>query len=373
MADKLRKAIPGLRVAVAHGQMPQGQLEDVMHDFLAGDYDLLLCTTIIESGIDMPRVNTLIVTHSDRLGLAQLYQLKGRVGRSSRQAYAYFTFEKDKILNENAEKRLTAIREFTELGSGLKIALRDLEVRGAGNILGAEQHGQMEAVGYDLYCRMLDEEIAKAKWEFEAQEAGSEEAAKELKVKKVSSVTDQEEAAEAARSQAELTGRHHPGATIEISIDAWFPPSYIPDEGGRMDLYRRISEIETMEDYRNLYDELLDRFGEPGANQLALLDIAYIKAQVERLGALAVVPKQQDIRIEFGDGKYLNQAAMGLLLTLPAWQQRLTLHAGKEPYILVHQAGGTPLAQLKPCANSSMIWNARLIKTRRDGFEEVKR
>lgn len=342
-AEKLRRRIPGLRVLVAHGQMPENQLEEVMHDFLEGEADVLLCTTIIESGIDMPRVNTLIVTNADRLGLAQLYQLKGRVGRSSRQAYAYFTFEKDKLLSEVAEKRLTTLREFTELGSGMKIALRDLEVRGAGNLLGGEQHGQMEAVGYDLYTRMLEEEVNRAKAELEPKLPALE----ELSVRHVGHAKDAAEAAAAAREQAERTRRHHPGATIELSIDAWFPSSYIPDEGGRMDLYRRISEIRTNDDYVEIYDELLDRFGEPGERQVALLDIAYIKAQAENLGLLSISSHRQGIKLDFGDGDYLNPAAMGLLLTLPDWQPYFHLHAGKKPHILIRNAGTTALEQLK--------------------------
>ena len=250
-ASAIEKLLPGARVVFAHGKMSEKRLEEIISDFIAHESDILVCTTIIESGIDMPNVNTIIVEDADRLGLAQLYQLRGRVGRSDRQAFAYVTYRRDKVLTEVAEKRLTAIRDFTELGSGFKIALRDLEVRGAGNLLGAEQHGHLDAIGYDLYCRMLEETIH----EMQGQPAA----------KKVAAV-------------------------IDLDVDAYLAKTYIPDEGQRMDMYRRVAAIASLADYQDVLDEWLDRFGEPPAPAVTLADIAYIRSSAERHGFSRISP-----------------------------------------------------------------------------------
>ncbi|HZJ69012.1 MAG TPA: transcription-repair coupling factor, partial [Candidatus Eisenbacteria bacterium] len=244
---KLRDSLPGLRVEYAHGQMSEKELEKVIEDFISGEFDVLICTTIIESGIDMPNVNTLIIEDADRLGLAQLYQIRGRVGRSEKQAYAYITYNPDRILNEDASKRLAAIRDYTELGSGFKIALRDLEVRGAGNLLGAEQHGHMEAIGYELYCRMLEEKVNELQGQ-SGREIQTEE------------------------------------AQIELKVDGRIPESYISTEGMRLNFYRKISRILNVEDYYDVIDELIDRFGNPPQAVLNLCNIALIRSLAGQIG-----------------------------------------------------------------------------------------
>ena len=201
---KLQKLVPEARMAVAHGQMNEDELEDVMLGFYDHKFDVLVCTTIIETGLDIPNVNTLIITSADKLGLAQLYQLRGRVGRSSRQAFAYLTYRRDKVLSEAAEKRLSAIREFTEFGAGFKIALKDLEIRGAGNLLGAEQHGHMMTVGYDLYCKLLSQAVKELKGEKEEPEVQP---------------------------------------VIELNVSAYISDEYIEDMSQKMEIYRRIAAV----------------------------------------------------------------------------------------------------------------------------------
>ena len=240
MADRISRKIPYARVAYAHGKMTERQLEDIMYDFVNGEIDVLVTTTIIETGLDIPNANTIIIHNADRMGLAQLYQLRGRVGRSNRMAYAFMMYERDKILTEVAEKRLSAIKGFTDLGSGVKIAMRDLEIRGAGNILGASQSGHLGEVGYDLYCKMLEESISvkkgnKPKVDFETK--------------------------------------------IDIQVDAYIPKTYISDEMSKMDIYKRISAIETVEDYDDMRDELKDRFGDIPTQVENLMQVVLIKAK----------------------------------------------------------------------------------------------
>ncbi len=243
---RLRALVPEARIGVAHGQMKEHGLEDVMMDFYAGSYDVLLCTTIIESGLDVPTANTLIVFDADRFGLSQLHQLRGRVGRSNRQAYAYFTVRPDKMLSETAEQRLSAIREFTEFGAGFRIAMRDLEIRGAGNILGPEQHGHLATVGYDMYCKLIEETLAEAQHK--------------------------------PAAAAELATR------VDLRVDAFLPGDYVADERQRMEMYKRIAAIHTQEDREDICDELTDRFGDIPATVVALLDIAQLRALANRLG-----------------------------------------------------------------------------------------
>lgn len=260
IAAQLRAAVPEARVAVAHGQMKEDQLEQVMLEFLEGEYDVLLCTTIIETGLDIPNVNTLIVDEADRMGLSQLYQLRGRVGRSHRLAYAYFTYRRDKVLTEVAEKRLQAIREFTEFGSGFKIAMRDLEIRGAGNFLGPEQHGHMMAVGFDMYCRLL------------------EEAVKELKGDLIEEIQE---------------------PTIDLNIDAHIGNDYIPDAGMKIEIYQKIMRIQSAEDARDVGEELEDRYGPVPQSVTNLLAIARIKALCTRLKVQAVTQIKDMVHIKF--------------------------------------------------------------------------
>ncbi len=245
MAGYLQNLLPRARVSIAHGQMEEDSLERVMLDFYDYQSDILVCTTIIETGLDIPNVNTLIVYDADRFGLAQLYQLRGRVGRSNRLAHAYFCYRKDKTLSENAEKRLAAIREFTDLGSGFKIAMRDLEIRGAGNLLGAEQHGQVAAVGFELYCRLLEEAIREKKGEV----------APEL-----------------------------PDPIIEIPVDAYVPSQYINDNKQKVEIYRKVANVSSLESIDRIIDELIDRFGEPPQPVINLLNIAKIKILAKMIG-----------------------------------------------------------------------------------------
>ncbi len=249
VAARLHETLPKARLAVAHGQMKEDELERVMMDFLDGEYDILVSTTIIESGLDLPNVNTLVVEDADTLGLAQLYQLRGRVGRSNRVAYAYFTYRPGRVLSEQAEKRLEAIRDFTELGSGYKIALRDLEIRGAGNLLGAEQHGFIASVGFELYCRMLEDAIRTLKGE-----------ARTLRVETI----------------------------VDVNVDAYLPDAYVPDARQKIETYHRIAALADLDEARELEAELIDRYGPlPGPVQ-NLLTVARVKAAASKLGCAAI-------------------------------------------------------------------------------------
>ena len=247
---RLRTLVPEARIGIAHGQMKEHGLEDVMMDFYAGSYDVLLCTTIIESGLDVPTANTLIVFDAHMFGLSQLYQLRGRVGRSNRQAYAYFTVRAGKNLSETAEQRLSAIREFTEFGAGFRIAMRDLEIRGAGNILGPEQSGHLETVGYDMYCKMLEEAMQEAKMVRDGKPSG--------------------------RTRIETR--------MDFKVDAFLPEDYVPDSRTRMEIYKRIADLSTVEERSDIIDELIDRFGELPPEVETLLDIAQLRMNASKLG-----------------------------------------------------------------------------------------
>lgn len=257
ITSKIASLVPDAVVSFAHGQMRERELERIMYDFINGEIDVLVSTTIIETGLDISNVNTMIIHDADNLGLSQLYQLRGRVGRSNRTAYAFLMYRRNKLLKEIAEKRLAAIKEFTELGSGFKIAMRDLEIRGAGNLLGAQQHGHMEAVGYDLYCKMLNEAVKSLK-------------------------------GEAPEERFETT--------LDIELDAFIPPKYIPNEYHKLDIYKRIAGIETEEESEEMLEELIDRFGEPPKSVQNLLLIARIKAQAHEVYFTDVVQKGDHIR-----------------------------------------------------------------------------
>ncbi len=244
-ANKISELLPDARVGFAHGQMDKEELGEVWRQLLIGELDVLVCTTIIETGVDVPNVNTLIIENADRMGLSQLHQIRGRVGRSNRRAFAYLVFKKDKALSEIATKRLEAIREFTEFGSGFAIAMRDLEIRGAGNLLGAQQHGHMEAVGYEMYLRLLSEAIAEEKGE------------------PVKTVTD---------------------CVVDLSIDAYIPQNYIEHPPQRLDIYRKIAAIRSEEDASDVLDELIDRFGEPPEAVKSLMEIATIRNRAAAQG-----------------------------------------------------------------------------------------
>lgn len=275
MADQLAVLVPDARIAIAHGQMPEMELERTMLDFLDGEYDVLVSTTIIETGVDIPNVNTLIIYDADKMGLAQLYQLRGRVGRSNRIAYAYLTYQRDKVLTEEAEKRLEAMREFTELGSGFKIAMRDLAIRGAGNLLGAEQHGHIASVGFDLYSDMLKEAIEDLKGEEKEAPA--------------------------------------PDTDIDLKIDAYIPQHYIPDEMQKIEMYKKVRGTETLDDVKALESEMLDRFGALPAPVKHLLYLARIRIYAKAYGIEEVKQQQQNVVITFQseglDGRRLVQLA----------------------------------------------------------------
>lgn len=259
MTNTIQKLVPNASIAFAHGQMKERELEKIMYDFINGDIDVLVSTTIIETGLDISNVNTMIIHDADTMGLSQLYQLRGRVGRSNRTAYAFLMYRRNKMLKEVAEKRLHAIREFTELGSGFKIAMRDLEIRGAGNLLGAEQHGHMEAVGYDLYCKMLNESVRELKGETRPADAFD--------------------------------------TVIDLDIDAFIPEKYIRNEYQKLDIYKRIAAIENQEEYDDMLEELMDRFGEPPRAVQNLLIIAHLKAIAHQTYVTELVQKGNYIKL----------------------------------------------------------------------------
>ena len=260
IAAAIQKLVPEAAVAFAHGQMNERELENIMYDFISGEIDVLVSTTIIETGLDIPNVNTIIVHDSDRMGLSQLYQLRGRVGRSNRTAYAFLMYKRDKMLKEIAEKRLSAIKEFTELGSGFKIAMRDLEIRGAGNLLGARQHGHMQAVGYDLYCKMLNEAVKNLKG---------------------------------------ISTREDFNTTVDLDVDAFIPPAYIVNEIQKLDIYKRIAGIENQAECDDMKEELLDRFGAVPGEVENLFRIAMIRVSAHRLYMTEVRGRDGEIRFTF--------------------------------------------------------------------------
>ena len=266
-AAQIQELVPEARIVVAHGQMPETKLEEVMHDFLQGEYDILVSTTIVEAGLDIPNVNTMIVFDADRFGLAQLYQLRGRVGRSNRLAYCYLTYRKDKVIAGDAVKRLQAVKEFTELGSGFKIAMRDLEIRGAGNVLGPEQHGHLVSVGYELYCRLLEQAIEKMK----GQKAEPE--------------------------QAEQMPK------IDLHVNAYLPSSYISNQQQKIELYRRIATLESKEELKEMEDELQDRYGQPQPPVENLLKYMRLRQLARSKAVENIEQKRDQIVVRFQKGR----------------------------------------------------------------------
>ncbi|MBQ7001914.1 MAG: transcription-repair coupling factor [Oscillospiraceae bacterium] len=297
-ASALVRRIPGLRVGVAHGQMGEDALGDVMQAMTEGEIQVLVCTTIIETGLDIPNANTLIIENADRFGLSQLHQLRGRVGRSTRHAYAYFTYRPDKNLTEIAEKRLSAIRDFAEFGSGFKIAMRDLEIRGAGNLLGAEQSGHMMSVGYDMYLKLLDEAVL-------------------------------EEQGQAPKA---------PDCTADLNVTANVDKNYVSRGEERMDLYRRMAAVRTQEDADDLLDEIVDRYGEPPKGVLNLIDIALLRAKAREVGIKDIRQKGGDVLFTLAN---LNFEAVGSLCADADYQKRVTfLPNAKEPTLRLKLATG---------------------------------
>lgn len=311
IAGEVQKLVPEAIVAYAHGQMNERELERTMFAFVNGEIDVLVSTTIVETGLDIPNVNTIIIDEADKLGLSQLYQLRGRVGRSNRTAYAFLMYKRDKMLKEVAEKRLAAIKEFTELGSGFKISMRDLEIRGAGNLLGARQHGHMEAVGYNLYCKMLNEAV------------------KRLKGEKVEN--DEFE------------------TNIDLKMDAFIPADYIPNEFQKLDVYKRIAEIETEPERDDMVDELIDRFGEPPQSVCNLLEIALLKAKAHDAYITAIVEKANQIRITMFPQAKVATAKIPDLLAV--YQGKLRFVPETTPYFVYQQKEEPLLRQLSELVN----------------------
>ena len=291
-ASEISNMIPEARVAVAHGKMSGTELENIMADFIEKNIDVLICTTILETGIDIPNANTIIIEDADRLGLAQLYQIRGRVGRSDKAAYAYITYRKNKLLAEASEKRLKAIKEFTEFGSGFKIALRDLEIRGAGNILGPEQHGHMEAVGYEMYCKLLDEAVKEARGE------------------KVEPEVDTQ---------------------IDLKITAYIPSSYIENINQKIEVYQDIANLEKEEQISEIIDELIDRYGDIPKEVSSLLDVARIKILARSLKILSVTQKGDNIVLEFDNPDVIKDGVVQILVDL--YKNRVFFSSGVKPYI----------------------------------------
>jgi transcription-repair coupling factor (superfamily II helicase) len=275
--------------------MNKRQLEDIMFDFINGEIDVLVTTTIIETGLDISNANTIIIHDADRMGLSQLYQLRGRVGRSNRTAYAFLMYRRDKQLKEVAEKRLAAIREFTELGSGVKIAMRDLEIRGAGNLLGAEQSGHMEAVGYDLYCKMLGDAVREAK---------------------------------GIEAQADFE------TTIDLPVDAYIPAAYIQDEHQKLDIYKRIAAIADEKEAEEMVDELVDRFGDPPRVVQNLIRVALLKMMAHRVFITEMKLAGAEVKISMYERAAIQVNGIPDLLDQEKYRNRLLFRAAGSPHFI---------------------------------------
>ena len=290
MANYIRDLVPECKVGIMHGQMTEKELETEMIAFMNKEYDVLVCTTIIETGIDISNVNTMIVHNADKMGLSQLYQLRGRVGRANRIAYAYFIYTKDKILTEVAEKRLKALKDFTELGSGFKIAMRDLEIRGAGNMMGSSQHGHMASIGYDLYCRMLEDTIKLIKGEIENEPIET---------------------------------------SVDIKVDAFIPSSYITDEIQKIEVYKKIAAIENINDFMEIKSELEDRYSSIPDSVYNLMDIAYIKSICKGLYIEDIKETAKELRFKFVKGYKGFEGIYSVLLK--QYKDDVILYFGETP------------------------------------------
>lgn len=293
MAASVQNMVPDANVAFAHGQMSERQLEEIMYDFVNGDIDVLVSTTIIETGLDIPNANTIIIHDAERMGLSQLYQLRGRVGRSNRMAYAFLMYSRNKMLTEVAEKRLGAIRDFTELGSGVKIAMRDLEIRGTGNLLGAQQSGHLEAVGYDLYCKMLNQAIEVLKGETPEEDFETK---------------------------------------IDLMCDAFVPASYIKNETLKMDIYKRIAGIETDEEYEDMQDELIDRFGDIPSQVENLLQVVLLKAAAHKVYITEISGTKDKMKIMMWNQAKIDVERIPILVR--EYKGRLKFVTGDTPYFV---------------------------------------
>ncbi|MFW6269659.1 MAG: transcription-repair coupling factor [Bacillota bacterium] len=300
-ADIIRELVPEARTAIAHGQMSENRLEKLMHSFYNQKYDILVCTTIIESGLDIPNVNTIIINRAEQMGLAQLYQLRGRVGRSNRIAYAYLLYKKDKILSEVAEKRLKAIKEFTNLGSGFKIAMRDLEIRGAGNLLGPEQHGHIASIGFSLYCKLLENAVQELK--------GKKEEEKEIE--------------------------------IDLELDAYIPEDYISDSEQKIEIYKKIKNVKTEEQVRDLIDELIDRFGDPPEVVMNLIEISRINVKSKSLGIKKINQEERMVNVHFRSMEEIDGEAIMELVN--KYSGKIKIKSGNNPVIGIKTGKDNPL------------------------------
>ena len=311
-AAGIQMRIPEARVAFAHGKMSEDEMSEIWRQVLEHEVDVLVCTTIIETGVDVPNVNTLIIENADRFGLSQLHQLRGRVGRSSRRAFAFLTFVRGKVLSDVASKRLEAIREFTEFGAGFKIAMRDMEIRGAGNLLGAQQHGHMEAVGYEMYLKLLADAV------------------------------NEEKGIPASRQEEECL--------VDLPVTAHIPEAYISSNAQRLDVYRRIADIRTEEDSLDVYDELIDRFGEPPEAVQGLIDVALLRNMAARLGIYEI--KQQADTLLLYQRKLDLQAGSRMSAALKG---RVMINAGPKPYFAVKvKKGLTSLDALREALQAGL-------------------
>ena len=290
-ANEISELVPEAKVGFAHGKMTGNELEDIMLDFINKDINVLVCTTILESGIDIPNANTIIVENADRLGLAQLYQIRGRVGRSNKQAYAYITYKRDKIINEAASKRLQAIKEFTEFGSGFKIAMRDLEIRGAGSLIGEMQHGHMDQVGYDTYCKLLDEVVKEMK--------GIEKEEEEIEI------------------------------TVDVNVSCYIPEEYIPNENQKIEVYRNIALCRTEEEIKNIEEDIKDRFGKIPKEVYNLLEIAKIKEMAKENGIIKIMQKGNNIVFSINPENFV----LDIDKLIKKYNNRIKFSPAKEPYI----------------------------------------
>ena len=290
IASYISKLVPEAKIAIAHGQMQERELENIIMDFMDGKYDVLVTTTIIETGMDIQNVNTMIIYDADKMGLSQLYQLRGRVGRTNRIAYCYLTYRKDKVLTEVAEKRLKAIKEFTELGSGFKIALKDLEIRGAGNMMGSSQHGHMAAIGYDLYCRMLEDTVKLIKGEIHKEPVET---------------------------------------TVELKVDAYIPDNYIKNEVQKIEVYKKIAAINSYEDVLDVKEELEDRFSSIPTSLQNLMDIAYIRSMGKVLGIEEIKEAKGEVAFTFESKDRVDQNVMKGLLK--KYSRKIVLKMNKKP------------------------------------------
>ncbi len=275
MASYISKLVPEGRVQIAHGQMKEKELENVVLDFTENKFDILIATTIIETGMDIKNVNTMIIYDADKMGLSQLYQLRGRVGRTNRMAYCYLTYKRDKILTEVAEKRLKAIKDFTELGSGFKIALKDLEIRGAGNMMGSAQHGHMASIGYDLYCRMLEDTIKLVRGDIDKEPVET---------------------------------------SVELKIDAYIPNTYIKDETQKIEVYKKIASIDSKEEFMDVEEELEDRFSDIPISVYNLMNISYIRSLGKKLDIEEIKEISNEVVFQFEDKSSLKEKIVKLIM-----------------------------------------------------------